>query len=213
MRVLLLGAGGFIGRELFAALTARGHRVVAAVRDPASAPPFACEPAMAIDMNQDVEVAAWLPRLAGIDAVVNCAGVLQGTRSQSIDAIHRRSPIALFDACARVGVRRVVQISAISAERAAGTPYALTKLAAADHLRASGLDWAVVRPSLVTARGAYGGSAALRAIAALPFAIPVPGDGTQRLQPIPIHAVPPVRASATPADPPRAHHGEPVGAP
>jgi len=196
MRVLLLGAGGFIGRELFAALTARGHRVVAAVRDPASAPPFACEPAMAIDMNQDVEVAAWLPRLAGIDAVVNCAGVLQGTRSQSIDAIHRRSPIALFDACARVGVRRVVQISAISAERAAGTPYALTKLAADDHLRASGLDWVVVRPSLVTARGAYGGSAALRSIAALPFAIPVPGDGTQRLQPIHIDDVARVVASA-----------------
>src|SRR5260221_8202513 len=103
MRVLLLGAGGFIGRELFAALTARGHRVVAAVRDPASAPPFACEPAMAIDMNQDVEGAAWLPRLAGIEAVVNCASVLQGTRSQSINAIHQSSPNTLFDASTRVG--------------------------------------------------------------------------------------------------------------
>src|SRR5258706_1715101 len=178
MRVLLLGAGGFIGRELFAALTARGHRVVAAVRDPASAPPFACEPAIAIDMNHDVGVAAWLPRLAGIDAVVNCAGVLQGTRSQSIDAIHRLAPIALFDACARAGVKRVVQVSAISAERAAGTEYALTKLAADDHLRASALDWGVVRPSLVHARGAYGGTAAMRAIAAFPFAIPIPGEGT-----------------------------------
>ena len=184
MRVLLLGAGGFIGREIFAALTARGHRVVAAVRDPAKAPPFAQEPAIAIDLNVDTGVEAWLPRLAGIDAVVNCAGILQGTRSQSIDAIHRLAPIALFDACARAGVRRVVQISAISAERAAGTGYALTKLAADDHLRASGLDWVVVRPSLVHARGAYGGTALLRAIAALPFAIPVPGDGGQRFQPI-----------------------------
>jgi uncharacterized protein YbjT (DUF2867 family) len=184
VRVLLLGAGGFIGREIFAALARRGHRVVAAVRDPASAPPFAEEPAIAIDMNHDVDVATWLPRLAGVDAVVNCAGILQGTRSQSIDAIHRRSPIALFDACGRAGVRRVVQVSAISAERAAGTAYALTKLAADDHLRASALDWVVVRPSLVHARGAYGGTAALRAIATLPFAIPVPGDGRQRFQPI-----------------------------
>src|SRR5258708_466367 len=68
MRVLLLGAGGFIGREVFATLAARGHRVVAAVRDIASAPPFATEPAIAIDMNTDIDVAAWLPRLAGIEA-------------------------------------------------------------------------------------------------------------------------------------------------
>jgi uncharacterized protein YbjT (DUF2867 family) len=184
MRVLLLGAGGFIGRELFAELTRRGHRVVAAVRDPAAAPPFAAERAIAIDLNRDVDARTWLPRLAGIDAVVNCAGVLQGSRSQSIDAIHRRAPIALFDACVSAGVRRVVQISAISAERAAGTEYALTKLAADDHLRASALEWVVVRPSLVHARGAYGGTAALRAIAAFPFAIPLPGEGGERFQPI-----------------------------
>ena len=184
MRVLLLGAGGFIGRELFAALTRRGHRVVAAVRDPSRAPPFAEESAIAIDMNHDVDPATWLPRLAGIDAVVNCAGVLQGTRSQSIDAIHRAAPIALFEACVRSGVRRVVQVSAISAERSAGTEYALTKLAADDYLRASALDWMVVRPSLVHARGAYGGTAALRAVAAFPLAIPVPGGGTQRFQPV-----------------------------
>ena len=200
MRVLLLGAGGFIGRELHAALSRRGHRVVAAVRDPATAPPFAAEPAIAIDLNRDVDVATWLPRLAGIDAVVNCAGVLQGTRSQSIDAIHRLAPIALFDACARAGVRRVVQISAISAERAAGTDYALTKLAADDHLRASALDWVVVRPSLVHARGAYGGTAALRALAALPLAIPVPGDGLQRFQPIHMDDVSRVVASALEGD-------------
>jgi uncharacterized protein YbjT (DUF2867 family)/uncharacterized membrane protein YphA (DoxX/SURF4 family) len=200
MRVLLLGAGGFIGRELFAALTRRGHRVVPAVRDASRAPPFAEESSIVIDMNHDVEASTWLPRLAGIDAVVNCAGVLQGTRSQSIEAIHREAPIALFDACVRAGVRRVVQVSAISAERAAGTAYALTKLAADDHLRASALDWVVVRPSLVHARGAYGGTAAMRAIAAFPFAIPVPGGGTQRFQPVHVDDVARVVAIALEED-------------
>ncbi len=184
MRVLLLGAGGFIGREVLATLAGRGHRVVAAVRDIDRAPPFGAESAIAIDLNRDIEAAAWLPRLAGIDAVVNCAGILQGTRAQSMDAIHRRAPIALFEACERSGVKRVVQVSAISAQRAAGTEYALTKLAADDRLRASALDWVVLRPSLVYARGAYGGTGAMRAMAALPFAIPVPGDGAQRFQPI-----------------------------
>lgn len=200
MRVLLLGAGGFIGRELFAALTRRGHRVVAGVREGAPPPPFAVERAIAIDMNRDTEPGTWMPRLAGIDAVVNCAGVLQGTRAQSIDAIHRQAPIALFEACERAGVRRVVQISAISAERSAGTAYALTKLAADEHLRASTLDWVVVRPSLVHARGAYGGTALMRALAALPFAIPVPGEGGQRFQPIHMDDVTRVVAMAIEGD-------------
>lgn len=184
MRILLLGASGFIGRELFAALAARGHRVVAAVRDPASAPPFASEAPRIVDLNRATKPEDWLAPLAGIDAVVNCAGILQATRSQSIDAIHRAAPIALFQACERTGVRRVVQISAISADREAGTAYAATKLAADDYLRATALEWVVLRPSLVHARGAYGGTALFRAMAALPFAIPVPGTGNQEFQPI-----------------------------
>jgi uncharacterized protein YbjT (DUF2867 family) len=184
MRILLLGASGFIGRELFAALEGAGHRVVAAVRDPARAPPFAFERPITIDMNRDVAPGDWIERLAGIDAVVNCAGILQSTRSQSMDAIHRAAPIALFQACLATGVRRVVQVSAISADADAGTEYAATKLAADDFLRASALEWVVLRPSLVHARGAYGGTAFFRAIAALPFAIPVPGEGGQQFQPI-----------------------------
>lgn len=184
MRILLLGASGFIGRELAAALAPRGHRIVAAVRDPSFVRAFAIDATIAIDMNRDTTVETWLPRLEGIDAVVNCAGVLQGSRGQSIAAIHRDAPIALFEACKRAGVRRVVQVSAISATREAETPYALTKLAADDHLRAMDLEWVVVRPSLVIAKGAYGGTALFRGLAALPFAIPVPGDGNQEFQPI-----------------------------
>ena len=137
-----------------------------------------------MDLNRDTAVEAWIPRLAGIDAVVNCAGILQGSRSQSIEAVHRDAPIALFEACKRAGVRRVVQVSAISATREAATAYALTKLAADDHLRGMDLDWVVIRPSLVIARGAFGGTALFRGMAALPFAIPVPGDGKQAFQPI-----------------------------
>ena len=184
MRVLLLGASGFIGRELFAALAARGHRVVAAVRDPKRAPPFASEPAIAIDLNRDTDPGAWHARLEGIDAVVNCAGILQGTSRQSIEAIHRDAPIALFKACETARVRRVVQISAISATAQARTAYAATKLAADDYLRSTPLEWVVLRPSLVHARGAFGGTALFRGMAALPFAVPLAGDGAELFQPV-----------------------------
>lgn len=125
-----------------------------------------------------------MPRLAGIDAVINCAGILQGRPGQSAQAIHAAAPIALFTACGRAGVKRVIQISAISAEAGARTAYAATKREADTFLTRSDLDWVVLRPSLVYAEGAYGGTALFRALAALPIAIPLTGEGDQVFQPI-----------------------------
>lgn len=185
MRVLLTGANGFIGAHLTAALLAAGHQVVAAVRRPkAFARRFPDAETIAADLNHDTSPEAWLSRLAGVDAVVNCAGVLQGGRGQDIEAIHHRAPAALFDACRRAGVRRVVQISAISADAEAGTDYALSKKRADEHLQGLDLDWVVLRPSLVYGEGAYGGTAMLRALAAFPFVTPLVGGGGQPFRPL-----------------------------
>jgi uncharacterized protein YbjT (DUF2867 family) len=184
MRILLIGASGFIGRELFAALEARGHAVVPAVRRLHAAPPFAREAAVQVDLARDLDPATWTPRLQRIDAVVNCAGILQDRGSQSSEAVHHRGPQALYRACEATGVRRVVLISAISADAAVPTRFAATKLAGEDVLRSSRLDWAVLRPSLVHARGAYGGTALFRGLAALPFRVPVPAGDGHVFQPI-----------------------------
>jgi uncharacterized protein YbjT (DUF2867 family) len=185
MKILLTGANGFIGRYLLAGLLAAGHDVIPAVRRPDETDRLLAAPrSIKIDFNRDTKVDDWLPRLAGIDAVINVAGILQERPRQSIAAIHAAAPKALFEACRQAGVRRVIQISAISAETAAGTAYAFTKRAADQFLQASDLDWVVLRPSLVYARGAYGGTALMRALAALPFAIPVVKRGEQKFQPI-----------------------------
>ncbi len=185
MRVLLTGANGFIGAHLTAALLAAGHDVVAAVRSRESmARRFPDVGALAADMNRDTTAAAWRPRLEGVDAVINCAGVLQGGRGQDMAAIHHLAPAALFDACVEAGVQRVVQISAISADAEAGTDYALSKKRGDDHLQGLDLDWIVLRPSLVYGEGAYGGTAMIRALAAFPFVTPLVGGGGQPFRPL-----------------------------
>lgn len=185
MRVLLTGANGFIGRHILAALRARGHVVQAAVRNPdALRRRFPDVEAIRADFNRDVSADLWRPRLAGIDAVVNCAGVLHGGRGQDMKAIHAAAPIALFDACATAGVRRVVQISAISADEAAGTAYALTKKRADDHLRTLPVAWTILRPSLIYGPGSYGGTSVLRGLAGLPFVSPLIGDGSAAFRPL-----------------------------
>ncbi|HIP80614.1 MAG TPA: NAD-dependent epimerase/dehydratase family protein [Kiloniellaceae bacterium] len=147
MRVLVTGANGFIGAQLTAALIAARHQVVAAVRDPAKlSARFPDIETIAADMNRDTTAAVWRERLEGVDAAINCAGVLQGGRGQDMEAIHHLAPAALFDACLHAGVKRVIQISAISADAEAGTDYALSKKRADDHLKGLDLDWVVLRP-------------------------------------------------------------------
>ena len=117
----------------------------------------------------------WHPHLKGIDAVVNCAGVLQdGPRDQTAK-VHAEAVGALVRACEALGVKRIVHISAIGVDRTAPTEFSRTKLEGDKALMARGVDWVILRPSVVTGRGAFGGSALLRGLAALPV-LPAPPD-------------------------------------
>lgn len=182
MRVLITGASGFIGGHLLDALLAAGHLVVAGVRRPDTFPTREnCCP-MAIDFSQHMEAESWIPKLHGIDAVINCVGIIGEDRRNRFDDLHRRGPLALFQACAIVGIRKVIQISALGADDTAFSRYHLSKKAADDYLASTGLDWSILQPSVVYGPG--GASFTLfSAMAALPVT-PVIGDGSQRLQPV-----------------------------
>ncbi|MBL8895940.1 MAG: SDR family oxidoreductase [Rhizobiales bacterium] len=183
MRVLLTGANGFIGSHLTAFLLQAGHDVRAAVRAPDKfMRRFPRAEAVAVDLNRMTDAESWLPIVSGMDAVINCAGILQSRHGQNAAAIHADAPAALFEAAAAANIRKVIQISAISST--ASTEYAQTKSQADTRLAASDLDWTILRPSLVYARDAYGGTAMIRALSVCPFLIPVIGGPEAAFSPI-----------------------------
>lgn len=153
--VLLCGATGFIGRHIRDALQQAGHRVVSCRSSAKTSGTKGAGDLVTVDFCHDTQPAIWLPRLQGIDVVVNAVGVLRDTRDRPMQAIHADTPKALFEACAQAGVRRVIQVSALGIEGSA-TEYARTKLEAEEHLlslnRLRQLDGVVLRPSLVFGR-------------------------------------------------------------
>src|SRR5690606_22733787 len=77
----------------------------------------------------------------------------------------------------QAGIRRFVHLSAVGADREALSPFSETKKAGEAALSARDLDWVILRPSVVVGRGAYGGSALLRGLAALPVLARIPDAG------------------------------------
>ena len=139
--IMLTGANGFVGNILTRSLLAAGQAVKPVSRREG------------IDFAGMLTPAQWRDHLAGIDAVINCVGIIGETGRQRFDHVHHLAPKALFQACAEVGVRRVVQISALGADERARTHYHLSKRAADESLMRLDLDWFVLRPSLIYGPG------------------------------------------------------------
>jgi uncharacterized protein YbjT (DUF2867 family) len=187
MKVLVCGASGCIGSAVARALRSRGHQVVEAGRSFEDGPR-----SMALDFMQPQTPSAWAQRLQarGIEAVVNCVGILMPSRGQSFARVHSKGPIELFRGAALAGVARVVQVSALGVGAHAESlamPYLHSKFLADEALATLPLQSAVLRPSLV-----YGprsqSSALFATLASLPV-IALPGRGEQPVQPVQVYEV------------------------
>jgi uncharacterized protein YbjT (DUF2867 family) len=187
MRVLVIGAGGFIGRHIVRRLVHAGHTPVCAGRDrEALARRFPSLEIMRCDLTTDT-AADWMRHLANVDAVVNAAGIFAETGANRFESVHTNGARELYEACATAPINNVVHISALGADEDAHSRFHLTKRAADDHVRqiAAANDftgWTVVRPSLVIGRGGHS-TALLSALASMPWPVRV-GPGTWQSQPI-----------------------------
>lgn len=174
MKILILGANGFIGSAVASRLLKDGHAITGLARSVRRAgfkqPDIAW---ISADLARMTTLASWHSVLLGMDVVVNCAGALQDGLSDDLVATQEKAMHALYAAAKAAGIRRIVQTSARTDGAAAGSAFLSTKRNADQALAASGVPFVILRPALVIGRNAHGGTALIRALAALPPVIPL----------------------------------------
>ena len=167
--IAILGASGLIGHALALDLKRRGFDVYGCARHFTPAQLAALGEAAVetplLPLSQD----GLAKLLEKADIIVNTIGILQGAES---DAVHREFAARLAHLCAASPKKLLVHISVPGDEKDDRTAYSRTKREGERAIATSGAPFAILRPGFVIATAAYGGSALIRALAALPLSLP-----------------------------------------
>ncbi|WP_191621151.1 complex I NDUFA9 subunit family protein [Marinihelvus fidelis] len=154
MRIVLVGASGFLGQNLVRSLAREGHECIVLTRDAARRKACRLVPnthLVAADVN---DAAALEARFEGSDAVVSMAGILNESLFGDSDfqRVHVDLVGSICKAAGAAGVRRILHVSAINAGEGE-SQYLASKGRAEALLLNSGLDVSIYRPSVIFGPG------------------------------------------------------------
>ncbi len=144
MTIAVTGGTGFVGQALLEHALDAGAQLRALTR---KAQP---EHDGIVWVPGDLSQRDALRRLvAGAEAVVHVAGVVNAPRAEGFEAGNVAGTLALIEAAVAAGVPRFVFVSSLSAREPGLSAYGASKARAERLVRASGLDWTIVRPPAI----------------------------------------------------------------
>lgn len=147
-RVFVTGGSGFVGGAVIDELLTRGYAVAALSHRSTLGGAASRVEIVRGDLADPRAIEAGM---AGCDALIHLVGIIREAPAKGVTfhAVHVEGTRSVIDAARQAGVRRYIHMSALGARAGAPATYHRTKHAAEAHVRASGLDWTVFRPSLI----------------------------------------------------------------
>lgn len=172
MRLLVTGGSGFLGSRVVGRAVKDGHQVIGLARGTDAAGRLTALGAEVVRGDLDIATSTREAfSAAKADALLNIASLGFGHAD------------TIVTAAAEAGIARAVFVSTTGIFTTLDPPSKRTRLAAEDSIRGSGLDWTIIRPTMI-----YGGSddrnmARLLALLRRSPVLPVPG-GRHLHQPV-----------------------------
>ena len=182
MQIAVVGATGFVGSHLVPYLVEEGHRVIAISRKGRRLAGWGD----AVEMRAaDVTSSSLDDALDGAEAVVHLVAIPRETGGRRFEQVNVGGTQRVAAAAERGGVRRFVHLSVLGVADDPKLAYLHSKWRGEDAVRSSGLDWVVLRPSLMFGPG----DGFFRLIRTTlrwwsPGVVVIPGKGDARFQPL-----------------------------
>jgi NADH dehydrogenase len=126
--------------------------------------------------------------MRGSDALIHLVGIISEARHRTFYQAHVATTAKVLEAAGRCGIRRVVHMSALGTRSGARSGYHRTKWEGEELVRASGLDWTILRPSLIYGPDDHFTTLFARISRWSPV-LPVMGEGRALLQPVSVGTV------------------------
>jgi uncharacterized protein YbjT (DUF2867 family) len=181
MRIFLAGGTGFVGGHVRKALLARGHSIRLLVHKRGGG----SEPGVEEFEGDATLLPSFAAAASGFDATVNLIGIIREfpQRGVTFQRLHVEATRNIIAAARNAGVRRHLQMSALGTRPDASTGYFSSKFRAEEEVRNSGLDYTILRPSIIFGPKDDFVNKLAGLLRGLPV-MPVIGDGEYHLQPI-----------------------------
>ena len=150
--VTIIGGSGFVGRYITRRMAQAGWRVRVAVRRPNEA--LHVKPYGAVGQVEPVlcnirDEASVRSVLSGADAVVNCVGILAESGKNRFDEVQATGAGRVARLAAELGLKTLVQISAIGADAASDSAYQRSKARGEQLVQDHFPNAVILRPSIV----------------------------------------------------------------
>lgn len=166
MRIAITGGAGFVGRHLAARLEG----------------PVIVSRRAGIDID---DVDALTAAFQGVDAIAHCAGINREFGEQTYDRVHVQGTRNVIEAARRAGVTRIVMLSFLRARPGVGSGYHESKWEAEELIRASGLEYTILKAAVIYGPGDHMIDHVTRAVRTWPVFFTV-GLRGRTVRPIPV---------------------------
>jgi len=157
--VLVIGATGFVGRQVVASLAAKGRLVRCMARTPERAGDLVRDGVTVVPGDM-LDQAAVHEAVEGVSAVIVCVHTISPQRSatkhQGFMDVEAQGLRHIVAACEKSGVARVLYVTAIGVAEHAASTWSRGRWLTERELFDSGLDVTVVRPGMIVGRGGDG---------------------------------------------------------
>ncbi|MDD5468239.1 MAG: NAD(P)H-binding protein [Anaerolineales bacterium] len=182
--ILVTGGTGFIGKVLVRQLVEAGHAVRVLIRPSRRSPDIPTGTPVQVTLSGLGDERGLRSAMVGVHTVFHLASVERQGVYANLRQVDVEGSRAVAEAARDAGVERLFYLSHLGADRHSAYPVQRAKAEAEEYIRQSGLDYTILRTSVVY--GAEDGftTGLARLLVALPFVFLLPGDGQVMLQPL-----------------------------